>query len=374
MKTLPIIALLLPLTALNAQDHPDLFAYEGFDYPVDSSLEFKNGGTGWGAPWTWRNAIDGKGGVVMNSSIIDEGSLSYGDLETAGHHLHLYGDLGKLEMGRLLASVIPGDDGTSTYISFIAQRIGPKVDTTLTSPHWDDPATPEVEPYPYGDNLYPRGAAPVRLWNAINREAVAIGNFFQRQTDNWMAYGGGLLHYTDKPFSEAPSLVVVRLDHKGNDNPSDPDNNTADDLYMWVNPDLSQPEDLSAADLTIIAARDVNDERNVVDFSDIAWVSPFVDNPAGDFPHAEALLDELRIGRTWESVTPTGGGAPPPPTTWAGYSFTEDFDCDTGSFLGWLNLSDRPWIWSYSLQNWLYIEEDFVSPSGSWTYFLNLNP
>ena len=57
--------------------------------------------------------------------------------------------------------------------------------------------------------------------------------------------------------------------------------------------------------------------------------------------------------------------------TWAGYPVRPDGYCDTGSWLGWVYVSAKPWIYSVSLNQWMYIDENNVTSSGSWTYIFN---
>lgn len=64
---------------------------------------------------------------------------------------------------------------------------------------------------------------------------------------------------------------------------------------------------------------------------------------------------------------PSGGGD----ETWAGYPVLETGDANTGEWLGWVNVSAKPWILSYSLNQWTYIDESAVSDSGSWVYVSN---
>ena len=45
---------------------------------------------------------------------------------------------------------------------------------------------------------------------------------------------------------------------------------------------------------------------------------------------------------------------------------------DTGAWMGYLNVASDPWIWSYSLNQWLYIDKNSVTGSGSWAYVFNL--
>ena len=367
LSTLPFLA---PALNLSAQEDPNLLVYEGFDYEVNETLEFRDGGIGWNGGWTWRVAIDGKEGpIVTDSAIIEEGSLSYGNLKTSGNRVHFYGDFGKLTMARRLAEVIPGDDGDRTYISLLAQRVGPPADPDIADPYWDNPDTPEREPYPFGDNLYPQAAAPLRLFNTISHgDKLTLGNRHQQLTDTWMVYGGGLLNKTGVSFSADVAFVVVRIDHHGNDRAAEEDHlKTPDDIRVWINPDLSQGENLATADVVVIAARDVNDDRNAWDASDIAWISPIVDAAVlDDIPHAELLMDELRIGTTWESVTPTEAGSGP--AMWGPYEILAGDNVDTGPWMQWLHVGNPPWVWSYALGRWAYLPETHLQASGAWIY------
>jgi hypothetical protein len=40
--------------------------------------------------------------------------------------------------------------------------------------------------------------------------------------------------------------------------------------------------------------------------------------------------------------------------------------------MGFINVAADPWIWSYSLNQWLYIDKNSVTGSGSWAYAFNL--
>jgi len=66
---------------------------------------------------------------------------------------------------------------------------------------------------------------------------------------------------------------------------------------------------------------------------------------------------------------------PPDPSggfeTWAGYLVLETGDANTGEWLGWVNVSAKPWILNYDLNQWMYINESEVSDSGSWAYVFN---
>jgi hypothetical protein len=61
----------------------------------------------------------------------------------------------------------------------------------------------------------------------------------------------------------------------------------------------------------------------------------------------------------------------PEPSEWAGYPIEQDgVSVNTGTWLGWLDIRNDPWIYSYSLDNWLYIDASSVGEAGSWVYAL----
>ena len=64
----------------------------------------------------------------------------------------------------------------------------------------------------------------------------------------------------------------------------------------------------------------------------------------------------------------TPGSYGPATPNWAGFPLDETGNADTGGFLGWVNVTYAPWVWSFSLSGWLYLPESLVSPSGAWTY------
>ena len=353
-NTLAVTFSLLAMAASTSAQDGNLIAYEGFDYELSTSVDFKSGGSGWSGSWTWRNAFDGKGTIITDSGFI-EGGLNYGDLETIGNSMHMYGDFGTLELARRFAEVIPGTAGTHTYISLIGQRVGPAANPD--DPIYDNPDTPEVEPYPYGDNLYPRGAA-VRFFNSSNGEVFQIGNFSNQDTNEWSIFAEGR-HSSGVPFTDY-AFVVVRIDHLG-------DELVADNIYMWVNPDLSAGENLGAAQ---VAVEGITDNDGVpVNFSNLAWISPWVGNGDNFRPYAEMLLDEFRVGTTWAAVTPTGGTTVP---KWGPFVILSDIYVDTGSFLGWIDISGGDWVWNLATNKYIFLpEEYFQASSGAWIFMPN---
>lgn len=62
---------------------------------------------------------------------------------------------------------------------------------------------------------------------------------------------------------------------------------------------------------------------------------------------------------------------PEPTPMWAGYEIDDSGNVDTGAWLGVVNVDAAPWIWSFSLEAWLYLPEDVIEESGSWSFVAN---
>lgn len=54
--------------------------------------------------------------------------------------------------------------------------------------------------------------------------------------------------------------------------------------------------------------------------------------------------------------------------SWYGYEIVDGL-ANTEGWLGWLSVADDPWIFSYSLEGWLYLPEQ-TTDSGAWVYVL----
>ena len=54
---------------------------------------------------------------------------------------------------------------------------------------------------------------------------------------------------------------------------------------------------------------------------------------------------------------------------WAGYYLADAAgNTDTQSLLGWVNVSNPGWTWSYNFSAWFYAQEGWVTQRGSWAY------
>jgi len=211
---------------------------------------------------------------------------------------------------------IEGGDGTTTWLSFLGQRLGP-------------PQEPPANP----NNPYPRGVN-ISFYNtegfAIHgREQFAIGNSSGAATNDWAFIGHGQVANIvpsvnpPVPFGGGPPvLFVLRIDHHGPPNMDGEGNN--DDIYFFINPDLDVEPDISTAN-----GQRLGTEPNTFDYSGLDYFRPFIGNTSGSSPYGELFWDELRMGTTYSDVT--GGMAVPiiPGDTNAngiGGEFPDDFD------------------------------------------------
>lgn len=53
--------------------------------------------------------------------------------------------------------------------------------------------------------------------------------------------------------------------------------------------------------------------------------------------------------------------------TWASYPVEDDW-ADTGDWLGYLYIGAGPWVWSHTMQSWIYLPESSVKENGTWIY------
>jgi hypothetical protein len=256
-----------------------LIAYESFDYAAGSDLTGKNGGTGWTSPWGANSGgtTDPAGAVSGDTAVA--GSLNYTDskgntLVTSGGHGNYSGTAGTSQPFRDIE--MRGEPGSTTWISFVGKRGGETV---------ADPANP-----------YPRGANLAFFEGGTER--FAFGNASGSPTNAWSILNGGgavaNLRPSTRPFEQL-TFLVVRVDHKDG----------LDNTYLFINPDLSVEPNISAAAATTLEEFEHAFNR----------VRPFAGNldTGNSRPFAEISLDEIRIGTTYQAVTPfTPGGAGQP--------------------------------------------------------------
>lgn len=128
-------------------------------------------------------------------------------------------------------------------------------------------------------------------------------------------------------------------------------------------PNYTLPQDLIDAGVTVWQF------RNRVEEPITRWLNVTnTGNPAERYNGVGAMyIDDMYIALDEFTLEVPDGGTVNP-DTWAGYPVLESGDCDTGSLLGWVNVNYKPYIFSYSLNQWMYIDESAVSSSGAWAY------
>jgi hypothetical protein len=275
-------ALALSISLLTVPVCAELFVYEPFDYPAGEQLIGKNGGTGFTG--AWRNES------VAGAATIQAGSLSYPGLPTSGNSVLMTGSTGSnLEIFRNFNN-IEGADGTTTWLSFIGQRLGPV----------QNPAVNPNNPYPRGVNI---SFYNTEGFAVHGREQFAIGNSSGAPTNNWAFIGHGQVANIvpsatpGVPFGGGPpAFVVIRIDHHGPPNVDGPGNN--DDVYLFINPNaMVEPAPETAN------GKRLGTEANTFDYAGLDYFRPFIGNLSGANPYGELLWDELRIGSTYGDVT-----------------------------------------------------------------------
>ncbi len=238
----------------------NLSAYEPFAYPPSSTLPGQSGGNGFSAAWQDGNAS------------VNAASLSYNDasgkvMDRSGNHASAAPNT---RIHRPLANA-RGADGTTTYVSFIA-----------------DPT----------DNRHFWG---VEFWNGNPTQTDRV-----LQIGNEDGFGTRVRNATNKFFTQADSnshFFVVKIEHlAGNDAVS-----------IWIDPPLiSEP---SSPDLSFSPA----ECGGSVGFNRIGF-SNFMST-------SSTAIDEVRIGDDWRAVTPH-------PVTFSSFELVAgEGDADNASFV-----------------------------------------
>lgn len=111
------IASLMTCAAANAA----LLVYEGFDYAEGDFTDGSNGGTGWDAGWADVVTGSGPDEQIMSGSLVSP----VAHLPSTGNNLNVAGTNDRFYRG--VSSQNIGADGTTIYMSFLAQQLGSSV-------------------------------------------------------------------------------------------------------------------------------------------------------------------------------------------------------------------------------------------------------
>ena len=275
-----------PLSVTNAA----LVYYEPFDYTVGETLDQQ-------ATWDFQS------GSPANSSAIQAGSLAGpAGLNTAGNHAYITAvPSGTVQLMSSFPN-IAGNDGDTTWISFIAQRTGEVTDPNNTD--WPG------NPFPRGVNVSFFDSQGTADGSGSADERISIGNSSNAATDEWSVIieGSGSQRKGNGDSWGNLHWAVLRIDHHG-------DQTVADDAYLWLDPDPNTEPALASAYTSVVAGVDAFAK----DYSNLDLIRPFLGGQSGSSgasnfrPAGEMLLDEIRIGTTYADMNATG--IVPEPTT-----------------------------------------------------------
>jgi hypothetical protein len=290
-----VVVILLVMMTSPQKLRAVLIAYEPFDYPVGGAVLGGNSGIGFTGPWTTPRPVGG-GSTPPGSNTILAGSLAGPPgLHSSGNHAMFTGEFDKLDgLNRSFPNIV-GTNGTTTWISFLGQRVG--VATDAANSLWPH------NPYPRSANL--SFSDRDQLANPIQPERISIGNSTGFEGgdpghyDEWSLMPEGQQELREGPPSHSPkesvSWAVVRIDHVG-------DQSVSDSAWLWLNPDPLGSEPLKASANVIILSGDANAR----DYSGLDFLRPFSGDALGSGaslrPAAAILIDEIRIGTTWGDV------------------------------------------------------------------------
>jgi len=250
-----------------------LLVYEGFGYDQNTSLDGKNGGLGWGAPWA---SVDGGGGNAVAGSLAAATNAPNGyDGQSMGNASHIPN---AKRSGRLLDTSLTGRLGAAGYIDG-SGNVGANDKTIYISfLQQPDGTTMFYEFEFHRGNL----GDPGRIGGIGNDTANPIVSL-RAPNSNKALIGPG---------NTAVNFYVVRIDYKdGND-----------DVFVYQNP-ISGTE----PGIPTLSSYGVAD----MSFNGIS-LAAFVNGRT-------VKHDEIRIGKSWEDVV---FGTSRRELTWAGNGTT----------------------------------------------------
>jgi hypothetical protein len=245
--------------AVRSTSHAALIAYEGFNYADATALNGLAGGTGWSDAWT---AVPGTGGAAVAQSP----GAAYPLLITEGNKAFIQRTN---QAFRPLTAGILGTGATADetiWVSFIGQRTGAN----------------NVRLFRVGFYEASTANDPKFLVGEGNNDAADIWN---------MRFTGADLTGANPITSAVPittqSLLLMKIDYNSAG---------ADDMTMWINPDLSLGEPTNVSPSFV--------GSSIGEF-DLAF--SVVSMRAGTLSggnEGQGFYDEIRIGTTFADVTP----------------------------------------------------------------------
>ncbi|MFM2081530.1 MAG: hypothetical protein RL380_221 [Verrucomicrobiota bacterium] len=287
MKTL-FLACALALIA--ARSHAALLAYEPFTNAVGANIVGAGGGLGFNGVW----GVISTGSASTNTGF----SLNYTDsggrtlVTDGGGSVHGAGYFQGLTSANTSAQPYRqfnfsrgtnGTDNTSTWISFMAIRLGA--------------TNGGANPWARGANLT-HDFSTNDAASTTYAQKLAVGNGSGAATNvvSLLPTGSAAQTRQSTNLFTVTNFIVVKIDHVLN---------AADNAYLFVNPPLNAEPGIASALLA-------TNSLNTYDYSfDRIRVFAGGQSSAAQ-PFAEWIVDEYRLGETYADVAPytSGGGGP----------------------------------------------------------------
>ena len=261
-----------------------LQGYEGFDYPDATSIVGQTGGGGWSDAW----AKNGNAGSTENATTP---GLTYSTLPVAGNKATLAGVQAATGSGSS-AFVFRsfntnfGADNTTTWLSFIGQRTGTKS---------GDHGVGSAASYQriFGISFFDNGTANTN-------ERFSVGELTSTvdvdDPDTWALNifnptGPGEMQPTATPVDQQ-SFLLMRINYGTGA--------LSDNAYLWVNPDLSMGEPSIGSANASLLLRNLEFDRLRIS---AGGSQSSTAQPNGGVLAASGLIDEIRVGSNFASVT-----------------------------------------------------------------------
>jgi hypothetical protein len=216
----------------------------------------QNGGSGWGGAWV---TITG----ATTNSVISAGSMTYSGITSSGNKMAAVASgNGDSRARRVLAT---GYNSGVVYFSALMQNL----------------------------NSGPRYCGLSLYTGTSEKMMMGQGSGFANWTINRVLTNGVATTLQSDVSSANLSLLVLKVEFNASSV-----NSTFEQLTFWVNPDLSQPEDVTTA----VGAQSYSTDR---DFATIDAVRVGGGATSGDAIAALIIMDEVRVS----TISPF---APPP--------------------------------------------------------------
>lgn len=276
------------------QGSNDLIAYEGFDYAVGAELTATgtyNGGTGWGSGWATNQGGDA---TIRQAGMFYRDASGY-RLEIGGRSVLATGEGSNLGLWRNLASQVTGNIGDTVYLSFIARNVGQKAD--INDPDWGTLPLrfKTVYPIPAGVSVQKAGTTTANALIGHPLDQLSATPTTVRNYQSWQVASKSTTVDSNTPDDQV-TFVVVRFDFIDAGGGA-----VGTKVSLFTNPQLGD-EGVNAPVSQNITSSGAAYALKGADFAAIGLQASAGTAVA---PASQMEFDEIRLGRTWASVTPS---------------------------------------------------------------------